>query len=223
MKISMLIGKQILSQNGNTLGYVKAAYLSRNFQTLSSLVCVDKEEEEFYLPARAILALQDALIAGKSRLKTPSGIPFPVGISAYSHFGEWLGQVTDFSFDTPPAFLVQREEIQTVCPVECVSVGETLLLYSSPEAKNKGQHKKTRKAEERETPPSPEHSSIVPEENANALGRVNLLGRRVKLTLRDKFGRIIASEGERVTPDVISRARRENLLLRLAVNTLTNL
>ena len=55
------------------------------------------------------------------------------------------------------------------------------------------------------------------------LDRTNLLGRRVKRSVYDEHGEPVALAGERITPEVIARARRGNRLLALTVNTLTNL
>lgn len=51
--------------------------------------------------------------------------------------------------------------------------------------------------------------------------RTNLLGRYVKRPVYDNAGAPIALEGERITPALLSNARRAGKLLALAVNTLT--
>lgn len=55
------------------------------------------------------------------------------------------------------------------------------------------------------------------------LDRLNLLGRQVKIAVHDREGNVIAQSGDRITPEILSLARKNNLLLRLTVNTLTNL
>ena len=59
--------------------------------------------------------------------------------------------------------------------------------------------------------------------SATGVDRLNLLGRQVKITVRDKNGEAIAESGEKITPEILSVARKNNLLLRLTVNTLTNI
>ena len=59
--------------------------------------------------------------------------------------------------------------------------------------------------------------------SATGVDRLNLLGRQVKITVRDRNGEPIALSGEKITPEILSVARKNNLLLRLTVNTLTNI
>ncbi len=54
------------------------------------------------------------------------------------------------------------------------------------------------------------------------LGTRNLLGKRVVRSVYDAQGEIVALAGDRITPEVLSRARRKGRLLALTVNTLTN-
>lgn len=54
------------------------------------------------------------------------------------------------------------------------------------------------------------------------LGGRNLLGKRVVRSVFDAQGGIVALAGDRITPEVLSRARRKGRLLALTVNTLTN-
>ena len=59
--------------------------------------------------------------------------------------------------------------------------------------------------------------------NSYQLNRTNLLGKRLKKSVFDDQGKPIALAGERITPEILARARRSNRLLELTVNTLTNL
>ena len=95
MQLSTLIGKPVLTRAGDRLGYVTAAHPARDLKKISSLVCADDDENEFCLPARAILSVSDAVIAGGARLKAPTGIESPIGKRAYSHTGEELGALSD--------------------------------------------------------------------------------------------------------------------------------
>ena len=108
MNISTVIGKPVLSPQGETLGYVKTAYLDRNLSSLASLACIDEEEEEFYLPARAVAAIGDAVIARKSARTSPVGILCPIGSAAYSSDGKFLGAVADYILDGERSELILR-------------------------------------------------------------------------------------------------------------------
>ncbi len=54
------------------------------------------------------------------------------------------------------------------------------------------------------------------------LGGRNLLGKRVVRSVYDAHGEIVALAGDRITPEILSRARKKGRLLALTVNTLTN-
>ncbi len=95
MELSTLIGKQILAPNGEILGYVKNAYLTQGNKKVSSLECIDGEENEFYISARAVLSVGDAVMATRSRLAAPTGTACPIGSAAYSYEGEYLGAAGD--------------------------------------------------------------------------------------------------------------------------------
>ena len=58
---------------------------------------------------------------------------------------------------------------------------------------------------------------------SDRIDRANLLGRRVRKSVYDSEGKPIALAGERITTEILSRARRNNRLLALTMNTLTNL
>ena len=237
MQLSSLIGKQILTPAGEVLGYVKGAYLGKNFLKLSALVCIDGDEEEFYLPARAILAAEDAVIAGKGRLEKPTGAPCPVGKTAYTEKGEYLGLVTDFLYGeegVTPVLIATKDGVRTPLPVDLITVGETVILRDTasakpvrvraakkPAAESSADTSKKTPVKETKTPPAEKK----PNEAGQAinLNRWNLIGRTVKKTVYDTLGVPIVFAGEKITPEVLKLARRSNRLLQLTVNTLTNI
>lgn len=316
MELSSLIGKRIVSPVGEVQGYVMRACPTRDLKKLSSLVCVDSEEEEYYLPARAVTAIGDAVVAGKARLSTPTGIHFPVGMPAYSEHGALLGVVSDFLLGEAPAIVISKiiitnDGARAVYPAECVQIGDTVIVYSSPVKrvsvkKHRPAHRKKAEpaeaaaetpasaqatpvqpakvqtsfeppasaqpapieaapdlyyappvyepaapvqrnpappaspvpaqpapvelapAQSTSTQPAPVPSTAEPYEQqsptiVHSLNRLNLLGRRVKKSVFDSSGAPIVRAGERITADTLSAARKENKLLQLTVNTLTNL
>lgn len=225
MQLSLLIGKQILTPAGERLGYVTGARLDRGMARLVALAAADENEEEFFLPASAVRAYGDAVIAGNRKTSSPSGIPAPVGLPAFSETGESLGAVGDWLTEEGSGVLVLvKDGVRTDVPAACVLAGETVIVYPSPEATRRSRPKKPAKKE----PPAPEippESVPEPEPEAGKTGidRLNLLGRRVKRTVLDGAGSPVAQAGEKITPEILSLARRKNRLLALTVNTLTNL
>lgn len=252
MQIASLIGKSVLSCTGESLGYVIALRLTRDMRKLSCLVCADPDEEEFFLPARAVRSVEDAVMAGTSRIPSPTGIACPIGRPVYSRTGEFLGQITDVETGEAPELIISAPEGERRIPLSCAVMGETVIAYPSEEErrKSKGSRHRTpigKPAAARQAPepaaeavpaePStrsrpedaaghdPQPTCRRPETGANAyrLDRTNLLGRRVKKSVFDADGKPVARAGERVTAEILSRARRSNRLLTLTVNTLTNL
>lgn len=237
MELSSLIGKEILTPTGDKLGYAKSAFVSRDYKRLSSLVCIDEDEEEFYLPARAVLASDDVIIAGKGRLPAPTGLPCPIGTPAYSEKGEHFGVVGDLLVgDGDPVYVIVKDGIRTSYAADCVVTGKTMIIYPEGKPKRSAPKKRTKPAPENAapqvvTPPEPA-APVMPaapapvKESVNAfdaLNRCNLLGRRVKKSVYDENGSPIALADERITPEILSCARRHNKLLQLTVNTLTNI
>ena len=223
MEVSTMIGAEIFSPAGEKLGYVKSVYLSKDRKKITCLLCVDEgesgEDDEFVMPFRAVLSVKDVVIAKKARIAKTIGSPAPVGINAYSDTGEALGTLCEILVgDGGPVYIVTKNGVRTTYPDGSVVIGSALMVSEPKERK-----------EEQEESPAPqegyERSEFVPVMNAQPAGidRLNLLGRRVKLSVHDQNGEVIIESGERITPEILSLARRHNLLLRLTVNTLTNL
>ena len=238
MEVSTMIGTEIFSPAGEKLGYVKTVYLSKDRKKITCLLCVDEGEkeddtdDEFVMPFRAVLSVKDVVIAKKTRISKTAGSPAPVGINAYSDTGEALGTLCEILVgDGGPVYIVTKDGIRTSYPDGAVTIGEALMISSeNGESDAKKTERGSAKEEnssvlrEAEAPPKTlseqELSAVV---NAAGVDRLNLLGRQVKITVRDQNGDTIAKSGERITPEILSNARRNNLLLRLTVNTLTNI
>ena len=261
MQLSMLIGKQILTPAGERLGYVTGAFLDREMKKLSALAVADAEEEEFFMPARALLAVGDAVIANNFRNRTPVGIPSPVGLPAYSQQGEFLGSVGDWLFGEEDAvIIVVKDGVRTSVPVKNILSGETVIVYPEPPKKRPAPPRRPKRKPEESTsadafeaetvldtyePEPPMQAAVAeasdftepapvtpvpvvalpPQKKTNeySFNRYNPLGRRVKKSVFDEWGLPVALAGERITAEVLSRARQCNRLLALTVNTLTNI
>ena len=223
MEVSTLIGAEIFSPAGEKLGYVKTVYLSKDRKKITCLLCVDEgesgEDDEFVMPFRAVLSVKDVVIAKKARIAKTTGSPVPVGINAYSDTGEALGTLCEILVgDGGPVYIVTKNGVRTSYPDGSVVIGSALMVSSENKEKAKSKEEPTKEAAQ-------EVSEFTPMTYAQPAGldRLNLLGRQVKITVYDKNGDVIAMSGERITPEILSLARKNNLLLRLTVNTLTNL
>ena len=246
MEVSTMIGAEIFSPAGEKLGYVKSVYLSKDRKKITCLLCVDEgesgEDDEFIMPFRAVISVKDVVIARKMRIENVTGAPAPVGINAYSLEGEALGTLCEILIgDGGPVYIVTKGGVRTPYPDGSVVIGEALMISPNGEKKASTKSRAKRSASregkaekkilaqpEKEPPVQTEQEQVPPEFmpilNAPAgLDRLNLLGRHVKIAVHDKNGEVIAPSGQRITPEILSLARKNNLLLRLTVNTLTNL
>lgn len=232
MQLSTIVGTMILSPDGEKFGYVKEARLTRDLAALSCLVAVDDDEEEFYLPARTVLAVKDAVIAGKARIAAATGVPAPMGRSVFSEQGEYLGIVADMKLEVPA--LTVTKDVSRDIPLSHAAVGETVIVFEK--------ERKRRAVRQEKRPPAPKPAAVkpakaisvapmsepevpeeaTPEAHPARFNRYNLLGKRVKKSVFDEYGTPVALAGERVTPEMLEAARRRNRLLALTVNTLTN-
>lgn len=197
MEYSTLIGKSVLSSSGKELGYVLAVYLREDFSSLLCLKCADEEEEEFFLPARAIKLSGDAILAGKPRLKTPSGVPCPVGKRVFDEYGGFLGRASALTDGEKGILTVSGIFAEREFYASQIKAEKNVLVFYAPRA-------------ERPKRKKPESSPTSPEEGNN------LLGKSVK---REVEG--LCAEGETVTREMIRRARERNRLLELTANVLT--
>ena len=257
MLITSLVGKSVLSRAGEHLGYVVAVRPARDFTKPACLVCADEEEEHFYLPARAVLSAEDAVIAGNGRSKTPTGVESPVSRPVYTSTGESLGCVADMVLGELPEIVLSGADARHI-PIPCTVLGETVIVYPTEEARRKAcrgtckkakdgthvRHQRAKRAsaappaqtvqpegQTAERPPQAPPQPTAPPapairaqpQTAMRIDRTNLLGRRVKRSVFDAQGAPVALAGERITPDILARARNSNRLLALTVNTLTNL
>lgn len=209
MELSSLPGKPVLSPAGETLGYVKSAYICKN-RELSSLACVNDREEEFFLPAKELSFSDDGVIAGKRRLRSPSGEPCPVGRAVFDRFGKFLGHCEEMDTDAGTISVFRRTPdgllTALTVPLSRVALGDVLLVSSEREkkathgAKNATQVAKTKQTAESDPP-------------EQAFG---VIGKRVKKQVAG-----VAETGDTVTPATLKLARENNKLLELTANTLT--
>lgn len=224
MEVSFLIGKNVFSPSGEKLGYVTGAYLTRDLKKLTALSLADEEEETRYLPARALLACGDAVIARASWVQSPLGVPFPAGVTAYTQKGELLGTVCGWH---DGILTISGEKGKTEAEAERIVCGETLIVYETAPV--------GRKRTPRKKPPVRKKSDPIPtEEEAfshpmsqiqqnSPFDRGNLLGRQAKRNVYDATGNLLVAAGETVTAETLSKVRRRGKLLALTVSVLTNL
>lgn len=213
MELSQLIGKPVLSPAGEALGCVKCAYVFKN--ELSGLLCFDRDEEEFFLPSRALLSFGDAVIAEPCRTDGQRGEPFPVGKPVFDEWGRFLGAACAMETGEHGVLTVFPGGKTELCfPLSALSFGEAVIVY---ETRRPPRKKTTRMRQNAIQVAKTEPNA---EEKTGALPSTGLLGKQVKKPVcwEDET---LARAGETVTPALLKRAREHNRLLELAAHTLT--
>ncbi len=208
MELSELPAKPVVSPSGERFGYIKEVYVCKNLVEIASVVCFDEEEEEFVLPARALIAVGDAAVVSAARVKTPKGIPCPVGKAVFDGAGTFLGHCSGLETESGVLSVGIGEEKKHF-PAERARVADVAIVPAGKDekgrpAKNGGRVRKTQRA-------AKENAA---EERPDEM--FGLLGKQLKKTVEG-----VAEQGETVTAATLKRARENNKLLELTANTLT--
>lgn len=219
MKISFLIGKPVISPAGEALGYVKQAYVGKNFDKLAMLLCVDGEEEEFLLPAQAVEGAKDAVIAHNRRAKSVSGVPSPVGTGVFDRSGNFLGGAEELDPEHG-VLTVFCGNGRAVFPAAYIRSDGATVVCDQPYARKKSRKKSENVPKKEIRMQKNVTSEEVPKPDAESGGSGGLLGKQVKKTVSGENGPI-AQAGEKVTPALLKKAHEHNRLLGLTANTLT--
>lgn len=201
MDFSQWIGLPVLDRKGRRIGYTLAAYANRAHNALSCLKCATDEEEEFYVPARAAALSEGAVSVSGARLAAPSGEPDPVGMAAFDGEGRYLGRVSALYAQRGGGVAIGGK-CGIVLPLSRLVFGDAVLVRP----------RRGRK----ETPAGQERAERA--EPRESLG-AGILGKTLKKPLFSGDA-LIAAAGERVTAEMIARARGGNLLLALVSCTL---
>lgn len=209
MEFSKLIGKRVLSTEGETLGYVLNTYLSKDLSALACLACADPEEEEFFLAAESVQKIGDAILAKNAPLSAPSGVPCPVGKAVYDEHGSFLGIASALTSGTNGVLTVVGPLGEKEYAARRIIAQETVIVRSKI---NNGVKKEPKKAlsEAREEKKKSDDFSLP-----DSIYRMNLLGKTLKAPLKG-----LAEAGEFVTAEMIKRAHESNRLLELTAAVL---
>lgn len=200
MELNSLPARPVFSPEGERIGYVKCAYICKNLGKLSSLCCVDEEENEFFLPAQSVSFEEEGVFAGTARERSPKGVPSPVGKAVFNRAGGYLGRCCGFDADSG-VLTAEKKGARCVFPAACLKLGDAVIVSENKKSarSNENAIRVTKTAEK-------------PPQNIGS----DLLGKQLK---KDVEG--VAEKGDTVTAATLKLARRNNKLLELAANTLT--
>lgn len=228
MEFSMLIGKPLLSPDGENRGYIKGLYVSADLSKLVCLSCADNEEEEFYLPAHAVCKIGDAVIADGDGTDSPDGVPCPVGKAVYDEEGNFLGCASALTGGQNGVLTVAGAFGEKQFPARQIAAGACVIVRGakSRPSKKRSAAKEPEPAKELFQEPAKE-PTVPPHAKKSDCKRrgtafdgtgyhMDLLGKRA---LKDADGLLAA--GETVTAEILRRAHEGNRLLELASAVLT--
>lgn len=209
MEFSKLIGKRVLSTEGETLGYVLRTYLSKDLTALKCLLCVDAEEEEFFLSAESVQKIGDVILAENAPLFSPSGVPCPVGKAVYDEQGSFLGIASALTSGANGVLTVMGQLGEKEYSTKRIIAKETVIVRSKL---NNGVKKEPKKPlpEARDEKKKSDSVSLP-----DSIYRMNLLGKTLKAPLTG-----LAKAGEPVTAEMVKRAHESNRLLELTAAVL---
>lgn len=205
MKLENLPGAIVETPEGERLGYVKCAYVCKNSAKLSALLCVDEEEEEFFLPAHAVKKADGNVTAEPARAKRAAGVACPVGKAVFDEKGAFLGRCE--GLDDESGLLTAGGKSY---PFRETVTGDAILWKGRAQKHTE----KTARAAKNATRVAKTEKNALPEPpNNESFGP---LGKQVKKTVEG-----VAETGDTVTPATLKLARENNKLLELTANTLT--
>lgn len=205
MEFSKLIGKRVLSAEGETLGYVLRTYLSNDLTALACLACADPEEEEFFLAAESVQKIGDVILADNAPLSVPNGVPCPVGKAVYDEQGSFLGIASALTSGTNGVLTVVGQLGEKEYAARRIIAQETVIVRSKINNGVKKEPKKPLTETPREEKKKSDSITLP-----DTIYRMNLLGKTLKTSLAG-----LAQSGEPVTAEMIKRAHESNRLLEL--------
>ena len=209
MEFSKLIGKRILSTDGEAVGYALKAYLSQDLTALECLWCADDEENEFALLASSIQKIGDAIIAVNEKTSAPVGIPCPVGKAVFDEQGNLLGVASALTSGANGTLTVVGPCGEKEFSVKRICAGDTVMIRSKRDMGSKKEQKRI--SQEPQSEKKTDSAPTLPD----SIYRMNLLGKILKTPLSG-----IAEAGETVTAETIKRAHESNRLLELTAAVL---
>lgn len=218
MKASELIGSQVLALGtaamfGTVCDIVPSPDLKK-IKALEVLMSDDDDCEKKYLEVGKIVAVSEVVTvkyADALVMCYPTEARSPINSLAYSEKGENYGRVKDLVFDEKYNITGIVAGERTFTPPDVMTRGDSLVVFRAPGSKTKlVKPKKKIPVVQTKTDVSP---SVV---KITELRRYSfLLGRKLSANVTDMNGETVAAIGDRVTDELIERARSRGAIVRL--------
>ena len=240
-KITETLSKEVVAvTEGEIVGIVTNAYVDRRLSRVRGYkVSLEDRDGGRLLPLRRLLGEGEAMIVRASAaLSDTSLADCPMGVKVYDTIGAFQGVLRDLVYDEITgktlSVVVDEAEIE---PDRVIGFGKNALILRAPchdgvLFRKNAKHGRTAKKPSAKPAPlpspltaayaAPKSAAKPPVESAEKEIRPGeyafLLGRTVlKTILGDKDA--VAHEGDRVTPELIAKARESGKLVELTVNS----
>ncbi|MBR2967809.1 MAG: hypothetical protein IKC35_03410 [Clostridia bacterium] len=216
-KVSELLGKPLLSlSEARMLGTINNVYFDEKFCKATYVSIFTDEEDGLFFPIAKLLDVTgDAVVTLNSEglVREICDLPCPINRYAFDQIGNSLGIIKDVIIQN--AKVVSLEADVSLLPIRILSANELIVFNTS----NK-QIKLRSKKDTSEPTEQPKNKIELPINTAICPSYDFLLGKKLQRTISTPSGRIIATQGQNVTSDVINEAKREGKLVMLALNAL---
>lgn len=238
--VSELIGKPLLTRSGAYLGCVRNVQTDARCTRIRNLEYFDREEEELLLPASAVAEYgADALVVkSAARQACKNCVPLPLKTRAFSHRGDELGAIDDFTREGLQLTGVTLSDGRTYPLARLRKVTDAAVLDLSDPAERAGGNTAAARAEKERGNAALSREAAAPQgaapdttdvgagaANSNVsaagapprkqAGQALLTGKILPEPLLDARGNVLAPAGTRVTAEVIRRAMAHNKLFAL--------
>lgn len=212
-RVSDLLGKPLLDiSEAKFLGTICNIRFDDKMSKGLFVKLYTDDEETKYFPLNKLVNITGDAATVKSDeglCDEAEGTTCPINSYAFDQDGKLLGKVTDIIMDGAKltAFLLGESSINAN---KLLAAGNVLVFNNS------GKVIKLKQAKKPLPPPKP----VLPIKTAFAPSYDFLLGKKLQRTIMAVDGKVIAKEGENITGDIISEAKREGKLVILALNAL---
>jgi hypothetical protein len=196
MNLSNLIGQNVLSYKGETIGYTRCPCFSARFKKVTALLCSDMDEGDFFLPLSASPNEGEPLLFTRKGKGKNAVVYSPLGRPVYDENGKLLGNADEmFLDDLAPRAIAVGEDLY---PVEQITAFGDCILVNSRRS-----------------------LSRTPAPSRSAQGEpFALLGKKITSNITGTQGEVLFRKGSTVTPFTLKKARRCNKTVELTAKTL---
>ena len=242
-RLSEFIGKELTTKTGERAGHIYNVYTDAKLRRIRCFACFGEDEEEFFVPCRAVRLLDGEAVLKAAPLPAceGEGVPAPFGKRVYAADGTLLGTAVDFVREGTAIEALCLSDGRTLTTDKVVNALDAVLVNenkkprariapakkSAPALQEDGAQDKTAAAAQAEELRAAEGQEIRAGRTRTAqaeekqplpkAGSCLLTGKRLPRDLTDERGRVLAARGSLVTAETIRRALANKKLFELTL------